>query len=417
MSELSSQTHPIRIALLGATGSIGTQTLDVIRKHPDKFELIAISANKNANKLIEIANEFQVEYVVLADESLKDSGGHANTKEQLDSAAARSQLDSSVVFAQLENNADLQFGAHAIEELCRLDNVDIVLNALSGEAGMRASYTTLKSNKKLALANKESLVVAGDLLMPLASHDTLLPVDSEHSAIYQCLLGESKKEMSCIWLTCSGGPFRGSSRAELSQVSAEQALAHPTWNMGKKITIDSATLMNKGLEVIEAHHLFDVPIDDVRVVVHPQSCIHSAVQYVDGSIKAHLGVADMRIPIQYALSYPHRFASPAKDLDLTELASLEFFKPDLEVFRCLKLALEAGKAGGTLPCVMNAANEVAVDYFLKGTCKLNNIDECVEHTLSSFECEPVTSIEQLEDIDNRARSVARKFMDKIMEGF
>ena len=395
MSELSSQTHPIRIALLGATGSIGTQTLDVIRKHPDKFELVAISANKNANKLIEIANEFQVEHVILADESLKDS----------------------VVFAQLENRADLQFGAHAIEELCRLDNVDIVLNALSGEAGMRASYTTLKGNKKLALANKESLVVAGDLLMPLASHDTLLPVDSEHSAIYQCLLGESKKEMSCIWLTCSGGPFRGSSRAELSQVSAEQALAHPTWNMGKKITIDSATLMNKGLEVIEAHHLFDVPIDDVRVVVHPQSCIHSAVQYVDGSIKAHLGVADMRIPIQYALSYPHRFASPAKDLDLTELASLEFFKPDLEVFRCLKLALEAGKAGGTLPCVMNAANEVAVDYFLKGTCKLNNIDECVEHTLSSFECEPVTSIEQLEDIDNRARSVARKFMDKIMEGF
>ena len=404
MSELSSQTHPIRIALLGATGSIGTQTLDVIRKHPDKFELIAISANKNANKLIEIANEFQVEHVVLADESLKDSVVFAkkNDSEPLDSEPLK---------------INVEFGAAAIEELCRLDNVDIVLNALSGEAGMRASYTTLKSNKKLALANKESLVVAGDLLMPLASHDTLLPVDSEHSAIYQCLLGESKKEMSCIWLTCSGGPFRGSSRAELSQVSAEQALAHPTWNMGKKITIDSATLMNKGLEVIEAHHLFDVPIDDVRVVVHPQSCIHSAVQYVDGSIKAHLGVADMRIPIQYALSYPHRFASPAKDLDLTELASLEFFKPDLEVFRCLKLALEAGRAGGTLPCVMNAANEVAVDYFLKGACKLNNIDECVEHTLSSFECEPVTSIEQLEDIDNRARSVARKFMDKIMEGF
>ena len=404
MSELSSQTHPIRIALLGATGSIGTQTLDVIRKHPDKFELIAISANKNANKLIEIANEFQVEYVVLADESLKDSGVFAkkNDSEPLDSEPLK---------------INVEFGAAAIEELCRLDKVDIVLNALSGEAGMRASYTTLKGNKKLALANKESLVVAGDLLMPLASHDTLLPVDSEHSAIYQCLLGESKKEMSCIWLTCSGGPFRGSSRAELSQVSAEQALAHPTWNMGKKITIDSATLMNKGLEVIEAHHLFDVPIDDVRVVVHPQSCIHSAVQYVDGSIKAHLGVADMRIPIQYALSYPHRFASPAKDLDLTELASLEFFKPDLEVFRCLKLALEAGRAGGTLPCVMNAANEVAVDYFLKGACKLNNIDECVEHTLSSFEREQVTSIEQLEDIDNHARSVACKFMDKIMEGF
>ena len=308
--------------------------------------------------------------------------------------------------AQLDDDVSVGFGAAAVAALTQLDDIDIVLNALSGEAGMRASYDTLKAGRILALANKESLVVGGDLIMPLATHDTLLPVDSEHSAIYQCYLGEFANEARRIWLTCSGGPFRGMTRDELSQVTAAQALAHPTWNMGPKITIDSATLMNKGLEVIEAQHLFDVKTDDIRVVVHPQSCVHSMVEYVDGSVKAHLGVADMRIPIQFALSYPHRWESPAAQVDFTQMASLEFLDPDLDTFRCLTLALEAGRVGGTLPCVMNAANEVAVAAFLADACRLTDIDATVEQVMERMGSEPVESLEQLEEIDARSRALA-----------
>ena len=378
----------IRLVLLGATGSIGTQTLDVARMHPDKVEIVALAAGRRVDELVGYAREFGVKYLAFGDESVKDAPA----------------------LAQLDEDVRVGFGPEAVAQLTQLDEVDVVLNALSGEAGMRASYDTLKAGRTLALANKESLVVGGDLIMPLATHETLLPVDSEHSAIYQCYLGEYPAEARRIWLTCSGGPFRGYTRAQLSQVTVDDALAHPTWNMGPKITIDSASLMNKGLEVIEAHHLFDVSVDDIRVVVHPQSCVHSMVEYVDRSVKAQLGVPDMRIPIQFALSYPHRWESPAEQVDFTKLHALEFLDPDLETFRCLALALAAGRAGGTLPCVMNAANEVAVAAFLSGACKLTDVDAAVEHAMETMGCEKVESIEQLEEIDARARSCARAFL-------
>ncbi len=374
----------MRLVILGATGSIGTQTLDVVRMHPDKLEVVALAAGRRVDEMVRYAQEFGCKHLAFGDETVRDAPA----------------------LAQLDDKVSVGFGAAAVAALTQLDDVDIVLNALSGEAGMRASYDTLKAGRILALANKESLVVGGDLIMPLATHDTLLPVDSEHSAIYQCYLGEFANEARRIWLTCSGGPFRGMTRDELSQVTAAQALAHPTWNMGPKITIDSATLMNKGLEVIEAQHLFDVKTDDIRVVVHPQSCVHSMVEYVDGSVKAHLGVADMRIPIQFALSYPHRWESPAAQVDFTQMASLEFLDPNLDTFRCLTLALEAGRAGGTLPCVMNAANEVAVAAFLADACRLTDIDATVEQVMERMGSEPVESLEQLEEIDARSRALA-----------
>lgn len=379
-----------RIAVLGATGSIGTQTLDVARMHPDKIEVVALAAGTRVEDTVRYALEFGVKHVVLADESCKDAA----------------------VLNQLPDDVSVRFGAAEVAALAQLEGVDTVVNALSGAAGLRASYDTLAGGRVLALANKESLVVGGELIMPLSTPQTLLPVDSEHSAIYQCYLGEERTEARRIWLTCSGGPFRGRSRDELAQVTAKDALAHPTWNMGPKITIDSATLMNKGLEVIEACHLFDVPVDGVRVVVHPQSCVHSMVEYVDGSVKAHLGVADMRIPIQFVLSYPHRWESPAAEIDFTKLAALEFMDPDLDTFRCLRLALEAGRAGGTLPCVMNAANEVAVAAFLQGACMLTDIDACVEHCMDAMGSERVESLEQLEEIDGRARALAREHLSR-----
>lgn len=379
----------IRLALLGATGSIGRQTLDVVRMHPDEVELVALACGGKVEELVSYAVEFGVRRL----------------------AFGKAEVRGSTELSQLPEGTEVGFGPEAVEALASLDGVDMVLNALSGEAGMRASYATLKSGRKLALANKESLVVGGDLIMPLATHETLLPVDSEHSAIYQCYLGEHSEEARRIWLTCSGGPFRGYSREQLSKVTAAQALAHPTWRMGPKITIDSASLMNKGLEVIEAHHLFGVPVDDVRVVVHPQSCVHSMVEYVDGSVKAHLGVADMRIPIQFALSYPHRWESPAASPDFTQMHALEFHDPDLETFRCLKLALEAGREGGTMPCAMNAANEVAVAAFLAGECALTDIDATVEQVLSETSREEVVSLEQLEELDKRARERARAYLN------
>ena len=380
----------LRLVILGATGSIGTQALDVVRMHADRIEVVALAAGRRVDEAVAFAREFGCKHLAFGDEGVRDA----------------------TALAQLGDDVCVGFGATAVAALTQLDDVDVVLNALSGEAGMRASYDTLKAGRTLALANKESLVVGGDLIMPLATHETLLPVDSEHSAIYQCYLGEFSDEARRIWLTCSGGPFRGMTREQLAEVTAAQALAHPTWNMGPKITIDSATLMNKGLEVIEAQHLFDVKTDDIRVVVHPQSCVHSMAEYVDGSVKAHLGVADMRIPIQFALSYPHRWESPATQVDFTQMGPLEFLDPDLETFRCLALALEAGRTGGTLPCVMNAANEVAVAAFLADACRLTEIDATVERVMEQMGSEPVESLEQLEDIDARSRALASDILTR-----
>lgn len=383
---------PKRVCVLGSTGSIGTQTLDVARRHPEFVKIVALSANTQAELLLEQAREFSVEHVVLANAEIAE--------------AWRAR------FAEI--GATLHAGPEAIVELCNLPEVDMVVNSLVGAAGMQASYATLVADKQLALANKESLVVGGDVLMPLSTHETLLPIDSEHGAIYQCLLGEDPAEVTRLWVTASGGPFRGKKAADLQNITVEQALSHPTWNMGRKISIDSSTLMNKGLEVIEAHHLFAMPYDKIAVVVQPQSAIHSMVEFIDGSVKAHLGTTDMRIPIQFALSYPARWSAPVEPLDFRTLGSLEFEAPDLETFRCLALAIEAGTTGGTLPAVMNAANEVAVAAFLDEQIPYLGIAELVEramnHAVREGSVKEATSIEELLAVDAETRVYARELV-------
>lgn len=399
-----------RIAVLGSTGSIGTQTLDVVRRHPDKLEVVALACGTRAEELLSQARAFDVRWLAVGDERLAGEPIADALRDQ-----ARS--------------GQLGFGAGAVAGLVKLPDVDVVVNALVGEAGLRASYETLAAGKVLALANKESLVVGGDLIMPLAARlderrraeglapahgpaGALMPIDSEHGAIYQCLIGEAKREVSRLWVTASGGPFRGRTRDELEDVTAAAALKHPTWNMGAKITIDSSTLMNKGLEVIEAHHLFAMPYDRISVVVQPQSAIHSMVEFTDGSVKAHLGTTDMRIPIQYALSYPERWDAPVEPLDFTKLGSLEFAAPDTDTFRCLALARHAGATGGTLPCVMNAANEIAVAAFLADGIGYLDIARCVEAAMDAHErdgVQRVESLDQLEEIDRWARRIAEEW--------
>ena len=399
-----------RIVVLGSTGSIGTQTVDVVRQHPDELEIVGLAVNTRVADMLEQARAHNVHNLAVGDERLAADAVAADVREQAGSQGIWG------------------FGMGAVVNLVRLPEVDVVVNALVGAAGLRASYETLAAGKVLALANKESLVVGGDLIMPLAAQvdaqrrqagvapkvgpaGALMPIDSEHGAIYQCLLGESEREVSRLWVTASGGPFRGKKRADLEGITPAQALKHPTWNMGAKISIDSSTLMNKGLEVIEAHHLFNMPYDKISVVVQPQSAIHSMVEFTDGSVKAHLGTTDMRIPIQFALSYPQRWEAPVEPLDFTKLGSLEFAPADTDTFRCLELARHAGGVGGTLPCVMNAANEVAVAAFLAEQGSYLGIAECVEAVMDAHEREgvqKVESLEQLQALDAWARETARK---------
>lgn len=401
-----------RIVVLGSTGSIGTQTVDVVRQHPDELEIVGLAVNTRVADMLEQARAHNVHNLAVGDERLAADAVAADVREQAGSQGIWG------------------FGMDAVVNLVRLPEVDVVVNALVGAAGLRASYETLAAGKVLALANKESLVVGGDLIMPLAAQvdaqrrqagvapkvgpaGALMPIDSEHGAIYQCLLGESEREVSRLWVTASGGPFRGKKRADLEGITPAQALKHPTWNMGAKISIDSSTLMNKGLEVIEAHHLFNMPYDKISVVVQPQSAIHSMVEFTDGSVKAHLGTTDMRIPIQFALSYPARWAAPVEPLDFTKLGSLEFAPADTGTFRCLALARHAGTVGGTLPCVMNAANEVAVAAFLAERGSYLGIAECVEAVMDAHEREGVQrveSLEQLQELDAWARETARKLV-------
>ena len=397
-----------RIVVLGSTGSIGTQTVDVVRQHSDELEIVGLAVHTRVGDMLVQAREHGVCHLAVGDARLVD-----------DPIAEE-------VRAQAGAQGSWGFGMDAVVDLVRLPEVDVVVNALVGAAGLRASYETLRAGKVLALANKESLVVGGDLIMPLAAQvdaarraagvapasgpaGALMPIDSEHGAIYQCLLGENEREVSRLWVTASGGPFRGRTRADLVGITPAQALAHPTWNMGAKISIDSSTLMNKGLEVIEAHHLFNMPYDKISVVVQPQSAIHSMVEFTDGSVKAHLGTTDMRIPIQFALSYPARWAAPVEPLDFTKLGSLEFAPADTDTFRCLALARHAGSVGGTLPCVMNAANEVAVAAFLAESGSYLGIAECVEAVMEAHEAagvQQVESLEQLQELDAWARSAA-----------
>ena len=377
----------LRVAVLGSTGSIGRQALEVASKHAERVEVVALAAHASAEALLEQARAFRVSRVALAD---AEAARRAN----------RELVRPDDPFAAVAS------GPEAVVDLALSDGVDLVLNALVGAAGLRATWHTLREGKVLALANKESLVVGGELIMPLVAPGQLLPVDSEHSAIFQCLLGEPAADVERIWLTASGGPFRGRRREELASVTAAQALAHPTWTMGPKITIDSATLMNKGLEVIEAHHLFGVGYERIKVVVHPQSCIHSMVEFADGSVKAHLGATDMRIPIQYAFSHPRRWEAPLPPVDFAALGRLDFAEPDLETFGCLRLAIEAGRVGGTAPAVLNAANEIAVAAFLANEIAFTDIEAIVGETLAAATVAPVTSLEQLEAVDSEARARA-----------
>ena len=377
-------SHRIRVAILGCTGSIGTQALDVCRQHSDKLQVVAVSAHSRTRDLVAFAREFGVRAVGVTDPL----------------HVADPILD------ELPQGCDLLTGPSAAVELALRDDCDVVLVSIVGAAGLEASHAVLTSGKRLALANKESLVVGGDLLMPLASSGQLLPVDSEHGAIFQCLMGENPREAHCIWLTCSGGPFFGRTLDELAHVTRHDALAHPTWNMGAKITIDSATLMNKGLERIEAMHLFGMDLDRINVLIQRESKIHSMVEFVDGSVIAHLGASDMRIPIQYAFSYPERWGTPAPRIDFRELGGLSFAAPDMDSFRCLKLAEIAGRIGGTMPCVLNAANEVAVDAFLHDRLGFNGIADVVESCMDAHDRTEVASLEQLKDIDSWARAQA-----------
>lgn len=378
-----------RVALFGSTGSIGTQSLDVIRRFPEKFELVAITAHSSLELLVEQFHEFEPQFLALSNPS-----SHSELKNQLGPQHQK-------------RITDLSF-----EELIEETRPDIVINALVGAAGLGVTRSALECGLRLGLANKESLIMAGELVMDLAQTPgaELIPIDSEHSAIFQCLLGEKKEEVSKIWLTASGGPFFGKTRNELLSITPAQALKHPTWSMGAKISIDSSTLMNKGLEVIEAHFLFDASYDQIVAVIHPQSVIHSLVEYVDGTFKAHLGVTDMRIPIQYALSYPKRFASPVKDLDLRQLSNLEFASPDLETFGCLALAYEAGRAGGTAAAIMNAANEVAVAAFLSERLPYLGIEETIDAALDSVEGGAQDSFDAVLDADARSRRFSENFI-------
>lgn len=345
------------IAILGSTGSIGTQTLDVVRANPDRYSIYAICANSSVEKLVEQAREFKPEVVCIADERYYD-----RLKQELSDLPMK-----------------VWCGADAIADMVTFPSIDIVVAAMVGYAGLRPTIEAIKAGKTIALANKETMVVAGEIINELAlkHHAPILPVDSEHSAIFQSLVGEGQNEIEKILLTCSGGPFRTWTREQIAKAKATDALKHPQWDMGAKITIDSATLMNKGFEVIEAKWLFDVPVDKIEVLIHPQSIVHSAVQYTDGAVKAQLGAPDMRLPIQYALSFPERIASDFPRLDLFATHQLTFDHPDMERFPCLELAYEAMKRGGNMPCVLNAANEVANAAFRRGELSFYGVSDFI----------------------------------------
>ena len=348
-----------KIGILGSTGSIGSQALNIVKEFKEDFELVFISGNSNINKLILQAKEFSPKYVCLSD---------SNNKSKLDEIKC----------------SKVTYGHEALLDLCDLD-VDIVLNAISGYKGLYLSIKLIHNEVNIALSNKESIVQAGSILMPMAKEKNvnIFPVDSEHSALWQCILGEKKDTINRLILTGSGGPFRKINKKYLEGVTVEEALNHPNWEMGNKITIDSATMMNKGFEVIEAHWLFDIDYDNIDIVVHPQSIIHSMVEFVDGSIKAQLGNPSMRIPIQFALMYPHRLKSFNKEFNFIKNNKLTFEEVDLDKFNCIKLAYDAGKSGGTYPTVLNVSNDMAVELFLNKKIKFTDIFKIISHALDS----------------------------------
>jgi len=380
------------IAILGSTGSIGTQALDVAREFPDKFEISVLTASNNADDLIKQALEFNPKIVVMVSEVV-----YAKVKDALAGTGIK-----------------VLYGEEGLVEAVQLDEIDVILNAIVGSAGLRPTVKAIQCGKDIALANKETLVVSGELIMSLVKQHNvkMLPVDSEHSAIFQCLVGEPSP-IEKIYLTASGGPFRGRTREQLASVGKAQALKHPNWSMGAKITIDSASLMNKGLEVIEAKWLFDLNIDQIDVIVHPQSIIHSIVQFEDGSMKAQMGLPDMKLPIQYALTYPQRYKNSFKRFDFMDYGNLTFEKPDLETFRNLQLAYDALAEGGNRCCVLNAANEIAVAAFLEDKVSFLGMSDILEETLCHIKNTNNLSLDDYIAFDTESRIVARDLINKV----
>ena len=380
-----------QIAILGSTGSIGTQTLDVVRQHPEEFSVYALSAHRSLDLLIQQALEFNPAVVCIADENL-----YQPLREAL------SDLPIQVMA-----------GEKAIAEMVTMPAIDVVVAAMVGYAGLRPTIEAIKANKTIALANKETLVVAGEIICRLAQRHkvSILPVDSEHSAIFQSLVGENMASVEKLLLTASGGPFRSFTYEQMQDVTAAQALQHPNWEMGAKITIDSASMMNKGFEVIEARWLFDIPVEKIQVLVHPQSVVHSAVQFVDGSVKAQLGTPDMRMPIQYALTYPQRWQSNVPRLDLFATKQLTFEEPDLQRFPNLRLAYEAMAKGGNVPCVLNAANEVVNLAFREAKCGFLQMSEVIERTMETIDFIAQPTYEDYVQTDKLARKIATNLLN------
>ena len=382
-----------QIAILGSTGSIGTQALEVIAEHPDLFEVYCLTANNKVEELARQARQFRPAAVIIANEEKYD-----HLKDLL------SDMPDIKVYA----------GSKAIDDIVEAGPIDMVLTAMVGFAGLNPTIHAIMARKKICLANKETLVVAGELICRLAREyqSPIIPVDSEHSAIFQCLAGEGDNEIEKILLTASGGPFRTMSEEQLAYVTKADALKHPTWNMGAKITIDSATMMNKGFEVIEAKWLFGISADKIQVLIHPQSIIHSAVQFTDGAVKAQLGVPDMRLPIQYAFTYPDRIHLNGERLNLFH-KPLEFFEPDLKKFRCLALAFEAIRQGGNMPCILNAANEIVNKGFLEDRCSFIQMADIIEKTMQTVAFHNSSDFEDYVDTDAEARLVANELMQKL----
>ena len=379
-----------KIAILGSTGSIGTQALEVIDKLQNKFELVAISAGSNIELVSKQIEKYQPKYVSVKNES--------------DASFIKNRFPNINVF----------FGDEGLIRIANIEDIEILLVAVSGKIGLKPTIQAIKNKKDIALANKEALVMAGDIVMNLAKENgvRILPVDSEHSAIFQCINGG--KDVKHLIITASGGPFRTSTQDELKNANLDEALAHPRWNMGKKITVDSATLMNKGLEVIEAHHLFDFNYNDIKVVIHPQSYVHSAVEFVDGSIIAQIGIPSMHIPIQYALTYPERVEGiETESFDFIKAAKLEFYEPDFEKFPSLKLAFKAGKLGGTYPVCMNDANEEAVFAFLEKKIKYIDIYKITKEIFDNYISIENATIEQILEEDEKVRVKTRELIDKM----
>ena len=382
-----------QICILGSTGSIGTQALDVIEQHSDLYEVYCLTANNRVQELAEQARKFHPAAVVIANEAR-----YEELKDMLSD----------------EPDIKVYAGAQALCDIVQAEPIDMVLASMIGFSGLEPTIHAIKARKKICLANKETLVVAGELICNLAQecHVPILPVDSEHSAIFQSLVGEGDNEVEKILLTCSGGPFRNYTHEQLEKVTAADALKHPTWDMGAKITIDSASLMNKGFEVTEAKWLFGVPADKIEVLIHPQSVVHSAVQFVDGAVKAQLGVPDMRLPIQYAFSFPQRLHLNGDRLDLFKTQDLQFFKPDYQKFKCLQLAFDAIRKGGNMSCIVNAANEIVNAGFRKGECGFLQMADIIEETMAKATFDSNPDLDVYLQTDAEARRIATELMLK-----